>query len=63
MVIGIMEVVFYGINNFIVVKYLKYVDVGGFIVIYIFGVYFGLVLLWVLYNEDLLDSLNEIFVY
>ena len=63
LVIGIMEVVFYGINNFIAVKYLKYADAGGSIVIHTFGAYFGLALSRVLYNEDSLDSPNETSVY
>ena len=63
LVIGIMEVVFYGINNLIAVKYLKYADAGGSIVIHTFGAYFGLALSRVLYNEDSLDSPKEASVY
>ncbi|XP_058956016.2 ammonium transporter Rh type B-B [Pocillopora verrucosa] len=59
LVIGIMEVVFYGVNNLIAVKYLKYADAGGSIVIHTFGAYFGLALSRVLYNEDSLDSPKE----
>lgn len=63
LVIGFFEVVFYGINELIVVEFFKYLDVGGFIIIYIFGVYFGLVLFWVFYIKDVLESFKEGFNY
>ena len=59
LVIGILEIVFYGVNNLIAVKYLKYSDVGGSVVIHIFAAYFGLALSWVLYDENVLDNRNE----
>lgn len=63
LVIGILEVVFYGINNLIAVKYLKYADAGGSIVIHTFGAYFGLALSRVLYSKDSLDNPKEGSVY
>ncbi|PFX22508.1 ammonium transporter Rh type A-like [Stylophora pistillata] len=59
LVIGILEIVFYGVNNLIAVKYLKYSDVGGSVVIHIFAAYFGLALSWVMYDENVLDNHNE----
>lgn len=59
LVIGILEVVFYGINELIAVEFLKYADAGGSIIIHTFGAYFGLALSRVLHTKKALDSPKE----
>ena len=59
LVIGTLEVVFYAINEIIAVKFLKYADAGGSIIIHAFGAYFGLALSRVLYNKKALDNSKE----
>lgn len=51
LVIGIFEVVFYAINENILVTYIQITDVGGSIVIHMFGAYFGLAVARMLYTE------------
>ena len=59
LVIGILEILFYAVNNLLAVKYLKYSDAGGSIFLHAFAAYFGLALSWILYNENSLDNHNE----
>lgn len=59
LVIGILEVVFYAINELIAVEFLKYADAGGSIIIHTFGAYFGLALSRVLYTKKALDNPKE----
>ena len=59
LVIGFLEVVFYGINELIAVEFLKYSDAGGSIIIHTFGAYFGLALSRVLHTKDALESPKE----
>ena len=63
LVIGVLEVVFYAINELIAVEFLKYADAGGSIIIHTFGAYFGLALSRVLHSKKALDSLKEESVY
>ena len=63
LVIGILEVVFYAINELIAVEFLKYSDAGGSIIIHAFGAYFGLALSRVLHDKKALDSPKEASVY
>ncbi|RMX37628.1 hypothetical protein pdam_00007870 [Pocillopora damicornis] len=59
LVIGILDILFYAVNNLLAVKYLKYSDAGGSIFLHAFAAYFGLALSWILYNENSLDNYNE----
>ena len=59
LVIGILEVVFYAINELIAVEFLKYSDAGGSILIHTFGAYFGLALSRTLHNKNALESPKE----
>lgn len=59
LVIGILEILFYAVNNLLAVKYLKYSDAGGSIFLHAFAAYFGLALSWILYNENSLENYNE----
>lgn len=59
LVIGILEVVFYGINELVAIEFLKFSDAGGSILIHTFGAYFGLALSRVLHNNDAHDSPKE----
>lgn len=63
LVIGVLEVVFYAINELIAVEFLKYADAGGSIIIHTFGAYFGLALSRVLHSKKALDSPKEESVY
>ncbi|KAJ7325357.1 hypothetical protein OS493_029906 [Desmophyllum pertusum] len=63
LVIGILEIVFYSINEMIAIEFLKYADAGGSIIIHTFGAYFGLALSRVLYNQKSLDNPKEESVY
>ena len=59
LVIGILEIVFYAVNELIAVEFLKYSDAGGSIIIHAFGAYFGLALSRTLYTKKALDSPKE----
>ena len=59
LVIGILEVVFYAINELVAIEFLKFSDAGGSILIHTFGAYFGLALSRVLYNKDAHGSPKE----
>ena len=59
LVIGILEILFYAVNNLLAVKYLKYSDAGGSIFLHAFAAYFGLALSWILNDENSLDNYNE----
>ena len=63
LVIGILEVVFYAINELIAIEFLKYSDAGGSIIIHSFGAYFGLALSRMLHDKKVLDSPKEASVY
>lgn len=63
LVIGILEIIFYAINELIAVEFLKYADAGGSIIIHSFGAYFGLALSRVLYDERALGNPKEESVY
>lgn len=39
--LGTLELVFYGVNETICVKYFKAVDMGGSMYVHCFGAYFG----------------------
>ncbi|XP_015769285.1 PREDICTED: ammonium transporter Rh type A-like isoform X1 [Acropora digitifera] len=59
LVIGILEVVFYAINELVAIEFLKFSDAGGSILIHTFGAYFGLALSRVLHNKDAHGSHKE----
>lgn len=59
LVIGILEVVFYAINELVAIEFLKFSDAGGSILIHTFGAYFGLALSRVLHNKDAHGSPKE----
>ena len=63
LVIGILEIVFYAINELIAIEFLKFSDAGGSIIIHSFGAYFGLALSRVLYSKRAIDSPKEGSVY
>jgi len=51
-VIGVFEIIFYAINENILVHYLHITDVGGSMVIHMFGAYFGLAVTKMIYKAD-----------
>ena len=51
-VIGVFEIIFYAINENLLVHYLKITDVGGSMVIHMFGAYFGLAVTRMLYKDE-----------
>lgn len=59
LVIGVLEIIFYAINELIAVEFLKFSDAGGSIIIHAFGAYFGLALSRTLYTKEALDSPKE----
>ncbi|CAH3195186.1 unnamed protein product [Porites evermanni] len=59
LVIGVLEIIFYAINELIAVEFLKFSDAGGSIIIHAFGAYFGLALSRTLYTKKALDSPKE----
>ena len=54
--VGVFEVVFYAINELVLVHFLKVSDVGGSLVIHMFGAYFGLAVARVNYREDVAEG-------
>ena len=52
LVIGVFEIIFYAINENLLVHYLKITDVGGSMVIHMFGAYFGLAVTRMLYKDE-----------
>ena len=62
-VIGILEIVFYAVNEKIIVKYIQITDAGGSILIHMFGAYFGLAIARVVYNAQTEDNDKEGSVY
>ena len=61
--VGMLEIVFYAVNEWIVVKYLKISDAGGSIIIHSFGAYFGLAVARVYYRKAASESEAEGSVY
>lgn len=53
LVIGIFEIIFYALNENLLVKYVQITDAGGSMVIHMFGAYFGLAVAKMLYGEHL----------
>lgn len=51
-VIGVFEIIFYAVNENILVHHLKITDVGGSMVIHMFGAYFGLAVTRMIYKDD-----------
>ena len=51
-VMGVFEIIFYSINENILVHHLKITDVGGSLIIHMFGAYFGLAVTRMIYNEN-----------
>ena len=51
LVIAIIECIFFAINESIIMEFLKIDDVGGSIVVHLFGAYFGLAVAFVLKNS------------
>ena len=50
-VIAVLEVCFFAVNETIIVEFLHISDVGGSIVVHLFGAYFGLAIAVVLQNS------------
>ena len=61
--VGMFEVIFYTINEWIAVKYLKISDAGGSMIIHAFGAYFGLAVARVYYRREASESYKEGSVY
>ena len=61
--VGLLEVLFYAVNEWIAVKYLKISDVGGSMIIHAFGAYFGLAVARVYYRRATTESEKEGSVY
>lgn len=57
-IIAIIETVLYGVNEMVLVHYIKVTDVGGSMVIHMFGAYFGLAVAFSLRKSDLRDEEN-----
>ena len=51
-VMGVFEIIFYSVNENILVHHLKVTDVGGSLIIHMFGAYFGLAVTRMIYKED-----------
>ena len=58
-VIAIIETVIYGVNEMVLVHYIKLTDVGGSMVIHMFGAYFGLAVAFVLRKKELREEENQ----
>ncbi|KAM6167301.1 ammonium transporter Rh type B [Erethizon dorsatum] len=56
LLMALLEVVLFGINEFVLLDLLEVRDAGGSMTIHTFGAYFGLVLSWVLYRPQLEKS-------
>ena len=54
--IAVIETVIYAVNEMVLVHYLKVTDVGGSMVIHMFGAYFGLAVAFALKRDDLEDE-------
>lgn len=63
LLVGMLEVIFYAINEWIAVKYLKISDAGGSMIIHAFGAYFGLAVARVYYRKVASESEKEGSVY
>ena len=53
MIVGIIEIIFYALNEKILSHKLHITDVGGSMVIHAFGAYFGLAVARVINNKDI----------
>jgi len=63
LVIGLLEVIFYAINENIVAQHIKVTDVGGSMLVHMFGAYFGLAVARVIFQEKHNDNDDEGAVY
>lgn len=64
LVISVIEVVMYAVNEFIVLEELKVADAGGSIIVHIFACYFGMAVTFVLRRpEDTNNNPKEVVVY
>ena len=61
--VGMLEIIFYTINEWIAVKYLQISDAGGSMIIHAFGAYFGLAVARVYYRRATTESEKEGSVY
>lgn len=61
--VGMLEIIFYTINEWLIVKYLKISDAGGSMIIHAFGAYFGLAVARVYYRKAASESGAEGSVY
>jgi ammonium transporter Rh len=59
LIIGVVECVFFALNEAILIEKLHISDVGGSIVIHAFGAYFGLAVSYVTHNHLRLDDQKE----
>lgn len=57
--VAIIETVFYAINEMILVHYIKVTDVGGSMVIHMFGAYFGMAATFALRRVELREEENS----
>ncbi|XP_064651471.1 ammonium transporter Rh type B-like [Lineus longissimus] len=58
-----IEIVFFQVNEFIGLNYLKAVDVGGSMFVHVFGAYFGITVARILFKDDVHKSTKEGSVY
>ena len=58
-----LEIIFFAVNEWIAVKFLKISDAGGSMIIHAFGAYFGLAVARVYYRRDALHNEKEGAVY
>lgn len=52
-IIGIFEIIFYYINECIIIKYLHISDAGGSILVHMFGAYFGIAVTRMIFSDDI----------
>merc|ERR1712087_915495 len=75
LVMCFFELIFWSFNFYICVEYLSIVDVGGSIVVHIFGAYFGLAVSWIMgkpkdskenksmYHSDIFAMIGTLFLW
>ncbi|CAH1797861.1 unnamed protein product, partial [Owenia fusiformis] len=62
-VIALLEIVFFTLNEWVGLTFIKVADVGGSMFVHVFGAYFGLAASRVLYKVDIEESKKEGSVY
>lgn len=58
-IMAILEICVYAVNEYIAVNFYKVADIGGSMIIHVFGAYFGLAVATVIYRKEHIGSQNE----